>query len=170
MVKVSAAALVEGPVYVPGLPREYVAERYGIPLADIAKLGSAENPHGPSPMAMRALAEADLKLDIYPDWTARPLREAIGRRYGFDPDCVVCGSGETEVISLVIRAFAAPGEAILMHDPCFPIYRIYAACEGRRALLSPMGKDFDPLVDQYVARLAQKPRIAFITNPHNPAG
>jgi histidinol-phosphate aminotransferase len=170
MVKVSVSALLEGSVYVPGLPREHVAERYGIPLADIAKLGSAENPHGPSPKAMRALADADLKLDIYPDWTARPLREAIAARYGFDPDCVVCGSGETEVISLVIRAFAAPGEAILMHDPCFPIYRIYAACEGRTALLSPMGKNFEPLVDEYLVRLVQKPRIAFITNPHNPSG
>ena len=28
--------------YVPGLPAEYVAQRYGIPFADIAKLGSAE--------------------------------------------------------------------------------------------------------------------------------
>lgn len=170
MVKVSNPALVEGPVYVPGLPREYVAERYGIALADIAKLGSAENPHGASPKAMAAIETADCKLDIYPDWTARPLREAIGERFGFDPDCIVCGSGETEVISMVIRAFAAPGDAILMHNPCFPIYRIYAACEGRRAILSPMGKDFDPLLDEFVARLADNPRIAFITNPHNPSG
>jgi histidinol-phosphate aminotransferase len=170
MVKASVSALVEGPVYVPGLSREYVAERYGIPLADIAKLGSAENPHGPSPKAMRAIAEADLEVDIYPDWTAKPLRHAIGKRYGFDPECIVCGAGETEVISLVIRAFAAPGETVLMHDPCFPIYRIYADCEGRKPLLSPMGKDFDPLVGEYVKRLEQKPRIAFVTTPHNPSG
>jgi histidinol-phosphate aminotransferase len=170
MVKVSVPALIEGAVYVPGLPKEYVSERYGVPLDDIAKLGSAENPHGPSPKAVEALAKSNLKLDIYPDWTAKPLREAIAKRYGFDPDCVVCGSGETEVIALVIRAFAAPGEAILMHNPCFPIYRIYAACEGRSIILSPMGKDFEPLVDEYEKRLAENPRIAFITNPHNPSG
>lgn len=57
MVKVSVPALVEGAIYVPGLPREYVSERYGIPLSDVAKLGSTENPHGPSPKAVRALAE-----------------------------------------------------------------------------------------------------------------
>lgn len=170
MVEVSVPALVEGAVYVPGLPRQVVAERYGIALEDIAKLGSAEHPHGPSPKAVAALAAANLELDIYPDWTARPLREAIGRRYGFDPDGVVCGAGETEVISLVIRAFAPPGETLLVHDPCFPIYRIFAACEGRRILLSPMGEDFDPRLDAFVERLALKPRIAFITNPHNPSG
>ncbi len=170
MLEVSYPALVEGPVYVPGLPREYVAERFGIPLDDVAKLGSAENPHGASPKAMAAIEAADRKLDIYPDWTARPLREAIARRYGFAPDCIVCGSGETEVISMVIRAFAAPGEVILMHNPCFPIYRIYSACEGRKSLLAPMGQDFEPMLDEYVRLLEEKPRIAFITNPHNPSG
>ena len=35
--------------YTPGLSREYVASRYGIPPERIAKLGSAENPFGPTP-------------------------------------------------------------------------------------------------------------------------
>lgn len=170
MVKTSSTALTEGPVYVPGLPREHVAEKYGIPLDEIAKLGSAENPHGPSPMAVAAIAAADPKFDIYPDWTAKPLRDAIARRYGFDADCIVCGAGETEVISMIVRAFCGVGEAILMHDPCFPIYRIFSTVEGRVPMLVRMGEEFDPMLDAYVARLAEKPRIAFITNPHNPTG
>lgn len=43
MVKVSNPAIIDGPVYVPGLPREHMAEKYGIPLEDFAKLGSAES-------------------------------------------------------------------------------------------------------------------------------
>ncbi|MDB5841074.1 MAG: histidinol-phosphate transaminase [Herminiimonas sp.] len=170
MVKASFAALTEGEVYVPGLPSDYVSEKYGIPLGDIAKLGSAENPHGASPKAMAAMAEACQRLDIYPEWTARRLREAIARKYGFEADNVVCGSGETEVISMVIRAFARPDEPVLMHNPCFPLYRIYSNCEGRRPVFTPMGKDFDPLIDQYIEALKQNPKIAFITNPHNPSG
>src|SRR5690554_2492061 len=99
MVQVSSKALTDAAVYIPGLPREYVAEKFGIALDDIAKLGSAENPHGASPKALAAIASMDPKLDIYPDWTAKPLREAIGKRYNFDPNCIVCGSGETEIIS-----------------------------------------------------------------------
>lgn len=170
MVRPSVAALVEGQVYVPGLPKEHVAEKYGIPLEDIAKLGSAENPYGASPKAAEAIESAKGLIDLYPNWTAKPLREAIGKRYGFDPDCVVCGSGETEVISMVIRAFAAPGESILMHDPCFPIYHIYSHVEGRKPIFVKMGQDFDPVVDDYIEALKQKPKIAFVTNPHNPSG
>ncbi len=170
MVLPSVQALVDGELYVPGLPAEYVSQKYGVPLEDVAKLASAENPHGASPKARAAVEKVLGRLDIYPDWTAKALRKAIGDKYGFDPDCVVCGSGETEVISMVIRAFAAPGEAVLMHELCFPLYRIYAACEGRRPLYAPMGKDFAFEMDRYVELLKQRPKIAFLTTPHNPSG
>ena len=99
MVMVSASPLSsQQPAYKPGLPREQVAERFRIEPADIAKLGSAENPFGPSPKAQAALEVAKTKIDLYPEWSSRLLREAIGQRFGFHPDCVVCGSGETEVI------------------------------------------------------------------------
>jgi len=167
----SNQSLIDGEVYVPGLPSEYVTRKYGVAAEDIAKLASAENPHGASPLAMKAVAEAQSRLSLYPDWTAVSLREAIGQKYGFDPEGVVCGSGETEVISMVIRAFAKPNEPVLMHSPCFPLYRIYSNCEGRAPVFSPMGKDFDPDVDRYIDTLrSAKPRIAFMTNPHNPSG
>jgi len=71
---------------------------------------------------------------------------------------------------MVIRAFAKPDEAALMHELCFPLYRIYSACEGRRAIYAPMGKDFTFEIEQYVELLKQKPKIAFLTTPHNPSG
>ncbi|MGA0598445.1 pyridoxal phosphate-dependent aminotransferase [Enterovirga sp. CN4-39] len=172
MVMVSASPLSsQQPAYKPGLPREQVAERFGIEPAEIAKLGSAENPFGPSPKAQAAIETGKTKIDLYPEWSSRLLREAIGKRFGFDPECVACGAGETEVISLVIRAFSRPGDPILMYEPCFPIYHIFAENEGRVPVYVRMGQDFDLVVDQYIARLNEtKPKIAFITNPHSPSG
>ncbi|MCL1483738.1 MULTISPECIES: histidinol-phosphate transaminase [unclassified Marinobacter] len=170
MIQPSNKELIDGELYVPGLAAEYVSKKYGVPLSDIAKLASAENPHGASPLAVEAVEDARSRLYIYPDWTARALRTAIAEKYDFDPDCVVCGSGETEVISMVIRAFAAPDEAVLMHKPCFPLYRIYSNCEGRRPIYAPMGSDFEFEMDQYIELLKQRPKIAFLTSPHNPSG
>ena len=172
MVSLSAPTLASfDPLYKPGLPRELVAERFGIPAGEIAKLGSAENPFGPSPKACEAIESAKTRIDLYPEWSSRLLREAIGARYGFDPECVACGSGETEIISFVIRAFSKPGDGILMYEPCFPIYHIFADNEGRVPVYVRMGVDFDLVVDEYIATLkAEKPKIAFITNPHSPSG
>ena len=60
--------LTDPEYYVPGLPADYVANRYGIDPAEIAKLGSAENPFGASPKARDAVAEALGSLHLYPSW------------------------------------------------------------------------------------------------------
>jgi histidinol-phosphate aminotransferase len=115
MIEVSAPSLLIEEPYTPGLSREYVAQTYGIALDDVAKLGSAENPFGPSPQALAAVRESSARIDIYPEWTARTFREAIAAKFGFEPDRIVCGSGETEIISLIIRAFAKAGDIVLMY-------------------------------------------------------
>lgn len=171
MIEVSAQSLLVEEAYTPGLSRDYVAKTFGIPVDDVAKLGSAENPFGPSPKALAAIEQSKSRIDLYPEWTALVLRRAIAEKYGFDPGSVVCGAGETEVISCIIRAFAKPGDTILMHEPCFPLYHIFALNDGRVPAYVPMGPDFDPLVDRYIARMREmEPSIAFITNPHSPSG
>jgi histidinol-phosphate aminotransferase len=171
VVQVVSPTLSAKEAYTPGLPREFVAETFGIAIDDVAKLGSAENPFGASPKARAAIEGAPLKLDIYPEWSSQLLRAAIARKYGFDPSSVVCGAGETEVISFVLRAFSAPGDAVLMYEPCFPIYHIFAENENRVPVYVPMGPDFDLVVDRYIATLrSSRPKIAFITNPHSPSG
>ena len=51
--------------YVPGKPLEALEREYGI--TDSIKLASNENPLGPSPKAIQAIAEALKKLNRYPD-------------------------------------------------------------------------------------------------------
>jgi histidinol-phosphate aminotransferase len=155
--------------YVPGLSREYVAKTYGIPIDDVAKLGSAENPFGPSPKAAAAVHEA-LKLDIYPDWTATALREKIASKYGYKPEQVICGAGETEIIPWLIRGFASRGDKVLMFTPAFPIYHMVAENEGRVPKFVHMGDDMDFKWDQYLAAITDDVKICFITNPHSPTG
>jgi histidinol-phosphate aminotransferase len=156
--------------YVPGLTKEHVAKTYGVPVDEVAKLGSAENPFGPSPMATEVVMSAK-KIDNYPDWTAGPLREKIAQKFGYQPDQVICGAGETELIPLIVRAFASKGEKVLMFVPAFPMYHMAAENEGRVPVYIPMGDDLDFKWDAYLAALKDPAvRIAFLTNPHSPTG
>jgi histidinol-phosphate aminotransferase len=155
--------------YVPGLTQEFVARSYGIPIAEVAKLGSAENPFGPSPKAAAAV-KAAVGIDNYPDWTARALREKIAQKYGYAPDQVICGAGETEIISWIIRIFSAPGDRVAMFVPAFPIYHMTAENEGRVPHYVGMTQDLDFDWDAYLAAITPDVRIAFLTNPHSPTG
>jgi histidinol-phosphate aminotransferase len=155
--------------YVPGLTQDHVAKTYGLPVDDVAKLGSAENPFGPSPKAAEAVKTA-LRIENYPDWTARPLREKIAAKYGYDPEQVICGAGETEIMSWILRAFAGPGGKVLMFVPAFPIYHMAAENEHRVPVFVPMSDDLDFTWDDYLAAINDDIRVVFITNPHSPTG
>jgi histidinol-phosphate aminotransferase len=164
---ISNPALGSKDAYVPGLTQDYVSQHYGIPRDDVAKLGSAENPFGPSPKAAEAV-EAGLKLDVYPDWTARALREKIATKYGYAAENVICGAGETEIMSWIIRVFSAPGDKILMFVPAFPIYHLMAENEGRTPAFVGMGDDLK--WDDFIAAITDDVRVVFLTNPHSPTG
>lgn len=171
MVYLSNPVLETGEPYTPGLSREHVSAVYGVALNDVAKLGSAENPLGPSPKAILAIAGALNLTEQYPNWTAEKLRVAIAAKYGFSADQVVCGTGETEIISFILRAFASVGDKVLMYKPCFPIYHLFAENEGRVPVFVEMGAGFDFRIDDYVAAVKEPDiRIAFLTNPHSPSG
>ena len=169
----SHPGLVAPEYYVPGLPADYVTRRYGISPADVAKLGSAENPLGASPLAMQAIRERLDDLHLYPSWTAEPLREKVAQTYGFEPERVMCGAGETEIISWIIRAFCEPGGRIQMPGPCFPIYHLFAEAEDREAALVHEATDRRTMavdVDAYIEAITGDTRIVFVTNPHSPSG
>jgi histidinol-phosphate aminotransferase len=166
---ISNPALGSKDAYVPGLTKDYVSQQYGIPLDDVAKLGSAENPFGPSPKAAEAI-EAGLKLEVYPDWTARALREKIAAKYGYAIKNVICGAGETEIMSWIIRVFSAPGDKILMFVPAFPIYHLMAENEGRTPVFVGMGDDLNFKWNDFIAAITDDVRVVFLTNPHSPTG
>ena len=52
--------------YVPGRSQDESAAEFGLKKEDIIKLGSNENPWGPSPKAIKAIAEESKNINRYP--------------------------------------------------------------------------------------------------------
>jgi len=69
--------------YVPGRSIAEISEQYHIPPDAIIKLGSNENPLGPSPAAVRAIVEDADRISIYPDSEASDLCGAISEYTGY---------------------------------------------------------------------------------------
>lgn len=156
--------------YTAGLTPEFVTAKYNLPIDKVSKLGSAENHFGASPKATAAITATLGKLSVYPEWSARALREKIGEKYNYNPEQVICGAGETEIMSWIIRAFASAGDKLLMHEPCFPVYHKIAAAEGRVPVYQPMGDDFEFHFDDFIAKITTSVRVIFLTSPHSPTG
>src|SRR5688500_18731011 len=93
--------------YQPGTPIEEVEREYGI--RDSIKLASNENPLGPSPRAVAALAAAVHDIHRYPDGSGFALKNKLAAKLGIAADQVVLGNGSNEILELVARTFLRPG-------------------------------------------------------------
>jgi histidinol-phosphate aminotransferase len=135
----------------------------------VIKLSSNEGALGPSPRAMAAFAKLADKLHRYPDGGAVELREAIGKRFGLNPERIVCGAGSDELIALLTKAYAGPGDEVLFSQYGFVMYPISTHAAGATPVSSPeTGYRTD--VDALLAKANAKTKICFVANPNNPTG
>ena len=115
--------------YAPITPVETIARRIGAPLDDIVKLDANENPYGPSPRALEAIAHLS-DAHRYPDPDQSRLRAAIASFTGLPADNLICGAGADELLQLVGMAFIEPGDIMIDLPPTFGMYRWVADITG----------------------------------------
>lgn len=149
-------------------PPELLAQRAGIPEADIVKLNGNENPYGPSPEAVKAVAQAP--LHIYPDPLQRRMRQALSEYTGADPDSIIAGAGSDELIDLLFRLFIEPGDRILDFDPTFAMYAFCARVAGGTVELVQRDELFDIDMDALRDSVDDQTKIIFVSSPNNPTG
>ncbi|MGN6467457.1 MAG: histidinol-phosphate transaminase [Rhizobiaceae bacterium] len=138
-------------------------------VARVHKLSSNENPLGPSPKAIEAAREVAAHLDIYPDGSARRLREAIGEAHGLNPANIVCSNGSDEILGLLAQIYLSPGDEAIITEHAFMVYRIYIQAAGA---IPVTVKETDERadVDAILAAVRPRTRIVFLANPNNPTG
>jgi histidinol-phosphate aminotransferase len=135
----------------------------------VIKLASNEGALGPSASAVAAYKRAMKDMDRYPDGGCVSLREAIGRRHGLDPARIVCGAGSDEVLVNLARAYAGPGDEVLMTYHCFNMYPLFALSVGATPAIVPE-KNLTADVDALLSRVTAKTRMVYLANPNNPTG
>ena len=147
-----------------------VAATAGLSVEQLIRLSANENPFGPAPSAVQALAEYP-DYAFYPDYT--PLREAVARYAEVRPEQVVLGNGADELIDLVVRLFVEPGQAVVVCPPTFEMYAFFALVNRCRVLPVPRGADFSLDVEaiQAEVRASQgSAQVLFLVSPGSPDG
>ncbi|HJQ35712.1 MAG TPA: aminotransferase class I/II-fold pyridoxal phosphate-dependent enzyme [Thermoanaerobaculia bacterium] len=120
-------------------------------------LNSNENPHGPSPAAMRAIRDSLGDVFRYPDDAEDELRATIAKLHGVSTSEVLLGNGSSDILRLASGAF--PGKLVTA-NPTFEILWLHARGEVVKV----------PLDANYAHDL-EKMRdgsLVYICNPNNP--
>ncbi|MBN3033125.1 MAG: histidinol-phosphate transaminase [Candidatus Saganbacteria bacterium] len=135
----------------------------------IIKLASNENPFGPSPKALEAIAAEGAKLQIYPDQKSLLLREALGAKFGLPADCVACGNGEDDLLQIIAATYLNPGEEVIIARHAFAVYELVSRLfDAKPVFVALNGFALD--LDGIAAAVTGKTKLIFLTNPNNPTG
>jgi histidinol-phosphate aminotransferase len=148
------------PEYVPGkTPKE----------PGVVKLASNENPFGPSPKALEAIAKESKNLQIYPDQKSILLREALSKKLGIPDDCIICGNGSDDIMQILGATYLNPGDEVIISKNTFSLYELVARIfDGKMVFVNL--KDFALNLEGIAAAITGKTKMIFLTNPNNPTG
>lgn len=153
--------------YQPGKPITQLAREMGIPVENILKLASNENPLGMSPKAKKAVEAAISGIERYPDQF--DLIAKVADCAGVSQNQVVLGNGSNDVLDLVARVFLAPGRSAVFAQHAFAVYPLATLSTGAELISTP-AKNYGHDLDAMRAAIRPDTRIVWIANPNNPTG
>lgn len=141
-------------------------KEYGqMPLDFSANVSPLGVPEG----VQRAIAEAAVRADRYPDPLCRTLRQELSTRYVLPPEWIVCGNGAADLIWRLTAALR-PRRALLT-APTFAEYEAAlhsVSCEVEHDILSAE-TDFS-VGENFLKRITSQTEMVFLCEPNNPTG
>ncbi|MFZ2470369.1 MAG: histidinol-phosphate transaminase [Methanothrix sp.] len=147
--------------YVAGKGFGEISRKYGLKPETIVKLGSNENPYGPSPKVAQALA--CISPERYPE--PEELIAGIADYTGFPEEMIIIGAGMDGVMDTLTRLFLEKGDRTFIPTPTFSYYEILTITAGAAPILSPRGPQFE-----IASRMPPDTKMAFLCSPNNPTG
>ena len=153
----------------PGLAAVRTAEKplFG-PSPGTAWLTYNENPYGPSPKAIAAMAEAASKGCYYADDATDRLKAMVAERFGLTADHAVIGNGSTEVLSAAALEWGRQGP-IVCPELFFEEPLQVAVRHGAKLIRVPLRPDMSIDLDgMAAAAAANKASMVYLCNPNNP--
>ncbi|MDF1557751.1 MAG: histidinol-phosphate transaminase [ANME-2 cluster archaeon] len=167
MLKGSIKGITE---YIPGKSTEDIFAGYGIRPEDIIKLGSNENPLGPSPRAVEAVRKMADSISVYPSVDAGELRRVLAAYIGYPEDMVVMGAGMDGVVDTLMRLFIQPGNSAIIPTPTFSYFEIALRAAGGTPVFIKRQGDYSVPIESVMSSIDNTTRLIYLCSPNNPSG
>jgi len=158
--------------YVPGRSIDEIASNYDLNPDKIIKLGSNENPIGPSPKAVEALKKNLNKINRYPESNLKGLIQQVASYSGVSPSNVVLGGdGADEILDVLGKAFIEPGDEFIVPIPGYMYYEFTLKIQDAVPVYAKWDVPTNTLdVNSVIQALSPKTKLIFLCTPNNPTG
>lgn len=162
-------AILSGTGIVSSLSAAEIKKYNPRPIAGPIRLGSNENPYGPSESMRKAMTSAFDNGCRYPWSYNGTLIKMIAEKEGVPEDYIVMTAGSTEGLKVAGLTFGRNRE-IISCTPTFLSMMEYAELWGTEINWVPLNKDLDFDLDEIEKRVSYETGLVFLCNPNNPTG
>ena len=162
--------LLKVPLYIAGKSVEEVQEELG--LDEVIKLGSNENPLGPSPLAVQAAHAALSEAHRYPNYWDKALRRKLAATIdpSFDQSYILTGNGACDILRMVTQACMGEGGQTVTASATFPMYAILTTMFGGCTVELALTADHRFDLPAVLRSVTPATRLIFLCTPNNPTG
>jgi histidinol-phosphate aminotransferase len=128
-----------------------------------------ENPYGPSPKALEAVAKILPKTAYYPGKIEQDLPALFVERHRLNPDQVFLASGSNEGLQAAMMAFGKQGK-VISPSLTYSDHLAYAERLGIAVERIPLREDMSIDLDAMARAVDDTVGLVYLCNPNNPTG
>lgn len=136
----------------------------------LVRLGSNENPYGPSEKARKAIAAAMGEFNRYSFEPVMEFRKTLAEKEGVSPDHILIVNGSSETLCLSGMVAKLEGGAVLSAFPTFRSLMEYAEKLNARWDRVELDEYHVHHLEALAAAVKPDTRMLFVCNPNNPTG
>ncbi|HLC65755.1 MAG TPA: histidinol-phosphate transaminase [Candidatus Nanoarchaeia archaeon] len=107
-------------------------------------------------------------VSVYPEYAE--LIKKLSSYFGVKRENILPTNGADEAIKTVVDTFVDKGDEVMIIEPTFPMFRLYAQIAGAKIKSIPYSRDFSFPVDKVLENISKKTKLIVIANPNNPTG
>ena len=135
-----------------------------------ARLGSNENPWGPSKKAVSAIAEYASTGNRYARGSMAKMMKMVADKEGVSVDNIVLAPGSTDILEKTALACCMKGGNVISADPSYMSLVNTAQKIGATWKNIPLKSDYAHDLDAMAAAVDADTKLVYVCNPNNPTG
>ena len=107
-------------------------------------------------------------VSVYPE--IEGIRKSVADYAGVSSGCIFLSHGSDGAIKQVFDVFAREGSSVVLLEPTYAMYEIYAKMAGCAIEWVKCNKDFVVSEKQFMASIGKNTSVVAIANPNSPTG
>jgi len=151
-------------------PSLFATEKERYRAAGIILLNGNENAYGPPASARKAMSEALISSNRYPDDQSSELKQQIADFWKVGKKNILLGAGSSEFLGLVPLLVSSTKGNIVTAEPSYRIWNGQAESFGLSIKRIPLANDKTLNLGEMWSAVDSNTRMVYLCNPNNPVG